>query len=568
MTSTLLNKRNKYLPLYFILSVGILVIVFAFNFVTKSAKLEEEGHFRLEAQNFIHLIDQDLKHSFYILDSVDAFYRSSNYVDREEFRIYANVMLDGFKALELLQWLPLVKDEDKTDFIDKAIASGRKNFQILELDSRDLLQASVNHKEYLPVYYSRPYSWDHSLLGLDWNSIPQRRELLQKALVKGISFDKLDNIEKLPNDTVTIVKTIYKTNGKKELYGFLISFVDLQKIVETIQEKSPYLEICIKNKNSGDVPVYISSSSCQFDNDNQFSYIETIDIAGESFDFIVFPSRFYQIKIVKSEAIVIVCILIFFVGLLLKYTKDSIDRAELIESEVAQRTEALRRSNEELDRYGYIVSHDLKEPIRGIAIYLGMLMKKNKEKLDESSIELIETAIQLCTKSSDMLKSIHEYSRLGNVELAYKDTDLQKVLDDVLFSLDTFVKEHNAKVVVPRKLPVVNCDSVRIGEVFRNFITNGIKYNHQKEKVVEIGYEAKDKGSIWFYVKDNGDGIDEQHYKSIFEIFKRLGKADDGGTGVGLTLVQKIIERHGGRIKVESEIGKGTSFWFSLEPDL
>jgi chemotaxis family two-component system sensor kinase Cph1 len=152
---------------------------------------------------------------------------------------------------------------------------------------------------------------------------------------------------------------------------------------------------------------------------------------------------------------------------------------------------------------------------------------------------------------------------------------LQEVLDDTLLFLKSRIEQNNVRIVVPRSLPQANVDAVRVGEVFTNLISNAIKYNVQPEKIIEIGAIENVTQNIAganqieriLYVKDNGIGIEEKFHNSIFRIFKRLHGRNEygGGTGAGLNIVKKIIERHNGRIWLESEIGEGTVFYFTLE---
>lgn len=229
---------------------------------------------------------------------------------------------------------------------------------------------------------------------------------------------------------------------------------------------------------------------------------------------------------------------------------------------LSKKTKELEQSNQELDRFAYIISHDLKEPIRGMTVYAELVSKQNQNTLDQKSQEKLNTISKLGQKAALMLSQILEYSRSGRVADAYQETNLDNVIEDVIFSLQIFLNEHNAKVVIPQQLPSIICDRVRVGEVFKNFITNGVKYNNKEEKNIEIGYKRDEENHlITFYVQDNGDGIEEKYFESIFEIFSRINN-DDKGTGVGLSLVSKIIKNHNGEIKVESTLGKGTRFSF------
>jgi light-regulated signal transduction histidine kinase (bacteriophytochrome) len=145
--------------------------------------------------------------------------------------------------------------------------------------------------------------------------------------------------------------------------------------------------------------------------------------------------------------------------------------------------------------------------------------------------------------------------------------NLNEIVAEVVDSLQIRLHENNVKIRIPRLLPKVVCDRIRIGEVFRNLITNGMKYNDRSEKWIEIGH--KDGTPPVFYVRDNGIGVPPKHQEAIFRIFKRLHSRDKygGGSGAGLTIVRKIIERHAGKIWIDSTVGEGTTFYFTLQGD-
>ena len=160
------------------------------------------------------------------------------------------------------------------------------------------------------------------------------------------------------------------------------------------------------------------------------------------------------------------------------------------------------------------------------------------------------------------------------MDLAFAVTDLNKILERTLELLSVRLAEVGLEVRIPRPLPEIYCDRVRVGEIFQNLITNAMKYNDKAEKWVEIGYidpqeqEGQNKTRPFvFFVRDNGIGIREKHYDAIFRIFRRLHGRDKfgGGTGAGLTIVKRIVERHGGQIWVESTYGQGTTFYFTLQ---
>ncbi len=239
--------------------------------------------------------------------------------------------------------------------------------------------------------------------------------------------------------------------------------------------------------------------------------------------------------------------------------------------ELREMNRALMLSNQELDEFAYIASHDLKEPLRGLANYSQFLLEDYGEQFDDEGRHKLETLGHLSRRMSDLIDSLHQYSRLGRVELAVVRTDLNEVVAGVLDGLRITLEEKQVRVRTPNPLPTVACDRVRVGEIFHNLVTNAVKYNDKPQKWVEIGSSpaAEPGAPEVFYVRDNGIGIRERHLQAVFKMFKRLHGRDQygGGTGVGLTIARRIVERHGGRIWVESVPGEGTTFYFTLAPE-
>ena len=244
-----------------------------------------------------------------------------------------------------------------------------------------------------------------------------------------------------------------------------------------------------------------------------------------------------------------------------------------VEQALLKRNQALKASNQELDDFAYIVSHDLKEPLRGIHNYSSIILEDHGDGLPNDVRTRCETLLRLSQHMETLLDSLLYYSRDGRSELAMKPTDLGSVVQSILESLDVSLKECGTLVKISQDFPTLLCDRVRVGEIFRNLITNAMKYNDKSEKWIEIGYREDQSdvlevlSPLVFYVRDNGIGIREKHLDSVFRMFKRLNGRDKfgGGTGAGLTLTKKMVERHGGRIWVESTFGEGTTFYFTLQ---
>lgn len=249
-------------------------------------------------------------------------------------------------------------------------------------------------------------------------------------------------------------------------------------------------------------------------------------------------------------------------------------RSSIIEI-VLQRTERLshlnaelERSNSELDSFAYAASHDLKEPLRGIYNYVNLVLRDDGDKLPLESSTRLATVSRLTQRMEDLINSLLHYAQIGRAEIFMRKTDINEVVNQALESVRNRIEEEHVDIRIAKKLPVITCDRVQMIEVFTNLFSNAIKYNLSEHKVIEVSFLPNPEPGFYpiFCVKDNGIGIDATHYQSIFKIFKRLHPKEHfgGGTGTGLTIAQKVIERHGGSIWAESEVGIGTSFFFTI----
>ena len=234
---------------------------------------------------------------------------------------------------------------------------------------------------------------------------------------------------------------------------------------------------------------------------------------------------------------------------------------------VALNTE-LTRSNQELDDFAYIASHDLREPLRGIHNYSHFLMEDYGDKLDAEATERLQTLVRLSQRMEALIDSLLHYSRLNRADPILGEVNLTHVLQDAMEMLQPRIDGDSVQIRCPQVLPCVRGDRAQLTEVMVNLLSNALKYNDKAEKWVEIGVReaaALSEPPV-FFVRDNGIGIAPEHNDKVFEIFRRLHPRDDfgGGMGVGLTVVKKIIEHHGGHVWVESGVGNGAAFCFTI----
>ncbi len=225
--------------------------------------------------------------------------------------------------------------------------------------------------------------------------------------------------------------------------------------------------------------------------------------------------------------------------------------------------EDLRRSNAELEQFAYIASHDLQEPLRSIASFAQLLLKRYKNKLDSDADEYIDFIVGGALRLKKLIIDLLEYSRIGTRGKPFKEIDTNLTLTNALNDLNHLIERENAKITHD-PLPVIVADETQIKQLFQNLISNGIKFRSKESPKIHI--TGKLENDHWlFSVCDNGIGIDSQYFERIFVIFQCLHKVDEyEGTGIGLAICKKIVERHRGKIMVESELEKGSTFSFLI----
>jgi signal transduction histidine kinase len=235
------------------------------------------------------------------------------------------------------------------------------------------------------------------------------------------------------------------------------------------------------------------------------------------------------------------------------------------QAELKQSLRQLEQKNRELETFAYTASHDLKEPLRMVSSFMELLKKKYGGELDEQALKYIHFAMDGAGRMNKLMDDLLEYSRVGRVHNVVSDTDLNQILNGLLKDYIQEIEDNKISVIY-EKLPVIKAVSVSMELLFKNLISNSLKYQSGKQKPI-ITIRHKESATHWhFEVEDNGIGIDPSFHHDIFQLFKRLHSSTEyPGSGLGLAICKKITEQHGGEIRVESEPDKGSTFFFTIE---
>jgi PAS domain S-box-containing protein len=236
------------------------------------------------------------------------------------------------------------------------------------------------------------------------------------------------------------------------------------------------------------------------------------------------------------------------------------------ETAMAEQARELARSNAELEQFAYVASHDLQEPLRMVSSYVQLLARRYRGRLDADADDFIAYAVDGAQRMQRLINDLLAYSRVGTRGKPFVLTDCAGVVRYALDNLQESVRESGARIVVG-DLPTLLGDETQLVQLFQNLLGNALKFRGEVPLLIEVGAVPRPDG--WeFYVTDNGIGIESHHHERIFQIFQRLHERDKyPGTGIGLAICKKIVERHGGEIRVESGVGRGASFRFFLPAD-
>jgi light-regulated signal transduction histidine kinase (bacteriophytochrome) len=225
----------------------------------------------------------------------------------------------------------------------------------------------------------------------------------------------------------------------------------------------------------------------------------------------------------------------------------------------------LERSNKDLEQFAYVASHDLQEPLRAVGGFMGMLKNQYYDKLDDQAREYIDFSVDGAERMQGLIEGLLAFSRVGTRGGEFASVNLTNALDGALVNLKTLITESNA-VVTSDTLPVVRADLMQMTQLLQNMVANAVKFHGPRHPEIHVGAQHKE-GAWEIYVRDNGIGIESQYFERIFMIFQRLHtRTQYKGTGIGLAVCKKIVERHGGKIWVESVPGEGSTFYFTI-PD-
>ncbi len=572
---------------WMVIFLSLALTFFAWSFAKSQVDEKISKQFDREVEHVVELVTERMQKYEDALWSGVANIQSNdkkiNFLDWKKFS-HSLKIHDRYPGISGIGVIYNIKPDELPDYL-KRERKLRPNYKIHPKHGRD---------EYWPITYIEPVSKNAAAVGLDMAHEKHRYEAIVKARDTGTTQI---------TGPITLVQDSAKTPGflfyfpfykngladsrgdiNKEFLGVVYApFIVKNLMGGTLEKEKRYVGISI---NDGQSNLYNEHSSEFLDYDPKPMFTEKVDVNlyGRTWGFDVRSTKSFRAKSHNNQPIIILgagltidfLLLILFISLS-RSNKNALEFANRMSQEYQNKSADLEEaiigiekanvdlelSNQELERFAHIVSHDLQEPLRTINGFCDRFAKKYEDELDDQANVYINFITSGVIRMQDLIKGLLAYSTVLSGDIVKEEINTEEALQIVIHNLKDAIDREKATVTYD-DLPAIRFNEPAFQPIFQNLILNGIRYRSSKNPIVNIS--AREEEDFWvFSVKDNGMGIEEKFYRRVFEMFQRLHRTEDiAGTGMGLPLCKKIIERHGGDIWLESKIGEGTTFHFSI----
>ena len=517
-------------------------------------------------------------------DSVTAvanLFRASEEVRRDEFKKFASNTAGIGVGIRAMEWSERVDRGDRPKFEDRVRTTGLADFEIREAGPDGPLRRAGKRDRYYPVKYIEPASDNGRVLGFDLASDPARFDGIKQAIrtASPTVTVRVHPIQAGPESwSVLLLVPVYERGETpataeerdRAVQGLVLGVLDVPALVlDAVDDLGPTGFVIRVRDLEAPVDEQLLAGPPPGPR-TRYSEKHPWEGAGRPWEVEIaqaaLPGRSYASWAVLAGGLLVTGLFGAFV-LELATRQISVERlVALRTSELARANDELQRSNIELQRFAHVASHDLREPLRAIGSY-AELLDESAQELDPEHRKFLERIVGAAKRMHELVDDLLALSRLEGSTAKMSSTPLGKLVGVALANLQPAIESAHARVEVA-ELPTVWCDPSPIVQVFQNLIANAVKFRRDSTApVVRIG--ARRTGASWeFSVRDNGIGIAPEHHERVFEMFERLHPRERyGGTGIGLAVCRRIVDRHGGRIWVESPPEGGSVFKFTLRAE-
>jgi len=609
-----------YLPVALVAVTGLLIAISAFKQSLSWEKSQVEIAFSEASQDRILVIQREFRHALGIVQDIASFFEASEVIDRREFRKFVGPALKNQAGIKLLEWVPAVLDEDRPTFIKQAQQSFPP-YQIKDVDHSGKLTESHSHPVYYPVLYIQPYQGNKDVLGLNMGDDPNVLALLKEAeIARSLQVSRglpINDETREKTGVMVVVPVFFRNESLDEvphdlpprIRGFAIGvfYIDdiVERALESLRSGGVDLHFYQNHSAQGEELLYTHFSrqrggsvlGAEADI-SDVSYTQLIPIGTQQWEVVCKPAP-GKFQTETRDSWVIFSGGIAFTILLIIYLVTIVGRArqvkleveertsqlqeaiqalnwevverrsaeqelqslnETLESSVAHRTAEAERKAQYLEQFAYVTSHDLKAPLRAVSNLAEWIEEDLTDKLDDASKYQLTLLRDRVRRMHDLIEGLLEYSRVGGATDAEEQIDSRELVTEII---DTLSPPAGFKVKVKGEMPTLYADRLQLGQVFSNLISNSLKHHGGAKGKIRVSGETLAE-NYQFCVCDDGQGIAPEYHDKVFMMFQILESSDfESSTGIGLALVKKIVEEHGGTIRLESALGEGACFHFT-----
>ena len=592
--------KSHILVLVTVALIGAALCAAAFQFANRASREAELQAFRDDATEWVYALEAELQSASDAVKSIGDLFAASNEVDREEFRKFVDRALDETAALQALEWLPRIPPEGVAALVSSVQQEGIRDYRIHSVSGESPVPPGHGFDAHFPVHFVEPLRSNRVALGADLTTEPVRAHAMHQAIKSG-KFSLTAGLKLIQEGAgstglLGFWPILEYGNRPRVLHGFALGVWRLDALVDAatrnVRHDTTVWDISlfdVTENQSGSV-LYARSNRTNIATAPE--YERSISIGGRVWRVLIRKNNINTA--VAGEAWVALAVCLAFTCLLLIYlaailnrqrtitrlvdertnalnqalaeVEQTAEQREAARAELARKADALAASNADLEQFAYIASHDLKEPLRTIASYIQLIQRDLQGKLNEESTQYMKFILDGAARMQQLIEDLLSYSKVGGGELNVTEFPAESLATGSIESLTDLIERNQAEILIG-DLPVIKGDRSLLGLLMQNLIANAIKFRSKDTNpVIHVGAK-RDDGCWHFSVRDNGIGIDSKNQRTVFNLFQRVHTRQEyEGTGLGLAICQRIIHRHGGTLWVNSELGKGSTFTFSI-PD-
>ena len=576
-------------PVIITAAAGVMLSLWGFLFLQGREQQVLEANFRSMARDQVATIGREIQANLDVLESLRAFYSAVPGAGFEEFTSFVQPLLQQHRTIQALEWIPRIPLAERSEYVSQA-RSHYPQFEITERQAQGVMVPAGTRSEYFPVYQVAPYEGNEAALGFDLASNPTRLQALEAARAsrQPTATARITLVQEDANQFGFLVfSPVYEAgeprtagNGSRSLKGFVLA---VYRVGDMIEKSLSYLSeqplsLRVEDRSSDTAADLLFGLEHSASPPAGLSYQADIAVADRSWTVrcTATPELLAGYDTTQSWFFLVAALLFTtaaggFVGV---SRNREVRVAELVRARTGElsaskrvaekRAEELSEANQELEQFAYAASHDLQEPVRTLVSFSTFLRDDLGDELSQEAATDLEHITNAARRMQRLVRDLLALSRASRSALQMTEVALEDCVRDSLEALRERVTETGARVE-QEQLPVVSGDRRLLTQLVQNLLSNAMKFQSGKEAPA-ITIAAQQQDSMWLVeVKDNGIGIEQEYADQIFAPFKRLhGMEDYEGSGVGLAICRRAVERHGGRIWVESKPGNGSRFQFTL----